>query len=389
MLTYSFIQHPIDRILSNLDNMFPGIQEGYVLYASYNKEIVVNQYENGELEKMDLKKELPLIQKFRKKKQPYNWLSSELLHFITGAKKSRKKIKQLSLIEASDDHYLCLKFLSPIDHLYDCIILKIENTSSFEMSKSGSEINAQSKNLIGKLLLQTFKSRIAEEYQNNETHRMVLNNIHIQQSNNHSLEEENKLLRKNYKKSVLYFINNVLKRMSDKFDISIVLSDKAEDYILDKDLGIDTLERTLIQAAHMAINLTLHYSDTVIISPENIIVNQASQTANTPNQANQSASPLAHNDKHANVIEILDNYEKAAQVAQAKDWKINGKTVAELCTPSVTPSAISFNLKKYKKSINILLDRYEDRWTLLRSYFKPLKNIVEAKQSELNKYKSA
>ncbi len=386
MLTYSFIQHPVDRILSNLYNIFPGIQEGYILYASYNKEIIVNQYENGELERMDIKKELPLIQKFRKKKQPYNWLSSELLFFITGAKKSRKKIKQLSLIEASNDHFLCLKFLSPIDHLYDCIILKIENTSSFEMSRFGSEINAQSKNLIGKLLLQTFKSRIEEEYQNNETHRMVLNNIHIQQSNNQALEDENKLLRKNYKKSVLYFITNVLKRMSEKFDISIVLSDKAEEYVLNKDLSIDTLERTLIQAAHMAINLTLHYSDTVIISPENIIVNQSPQTTS---QVNHSSPSIAHNDKHANVIEILDHYEKAAQVAQAKEWKINGKTVAELCTPSVTPSAISFNLKKYKKSINLLLDRYEDRWLLLRTYFKPLKNIIEPKQSELNKYKSA
>ena len=56
---------------------------------------------------------------------------------------------------------------------------------------------------------------------------------------------------------------------------------------------------------------------------------------------------------------------------------INGNTVSELCEPKITPSAITFNLKKYKKPINTLLERYDDKWPLLRTYFKPLKNIIE------------
>ncbi|MFT5602533.1 MAG: hypothetical protein ACI9N1_002792 [Flavobacteriales bacterium] len=117
----------------------------------------------------------------------------------------------------------------------------------------------------------------------------------------------------------------------------------------------------------------------MVIQPENILVNQTEE----------QVLPITHNDKHAGVIELLDRYETAAETAQAKEWKINGNTVAELCSPSVTPSAITFNLKKYKKSINILLDRYEDKWPLLRNHFKPLKNIVEHQQSELSRFKSA
>jgi hypothetical protein len=379
MLTYSFIQHPVGRILKNLPQMFPGIQDAYCIFTSYNKDIIVQQFTSGDIEKLVVKTELPLIQKFRKQKQPHNWVKSDMIHFITGAKKSRKKLQQLSFVDEDQNHFLCLKFLSPIDHLYDTIILKIENSSILEMSKSGSQLSAQSKNLIGKLLYQTFKSRIEEEYQNNETHRLVLNNIQIQSNNVNALQTENDTIRANYKKSVLYFINNVMSRMSDKFNMSVALSDKAQEYILDKDLDITSLEKTLIQAAHMAANLTLNYSSTIVIQPENILVNQTEE----------QVLPITHNDKHAGVIELLDRYETAAETAQAKEWKINGNTVAELCSPSVTPSAITFNLKKYKKSINILLDRYEDKWPLLRNHFKPLKNIVEHQQSELSRFKSA
>lgn len=359
--------------------MFPGIQDAYCIFTSYNKDIIVQQFTSGDIEKLPIKTELPFIQKFRKQKQPHNWVKSDMIHFITGVKKSRKKLQQLSFVDEDQNHFLCLKFLSPIDHLYDTIVLKIENSSILEMSKSGSQLSAQSKNLIGKLLYQTFKSRIEEEYQNNETHRLVLNNIQIQSKNVNALQAENDIIRANYKKSVLYFINNVMSRMSDKFNMSVALSDKAQEYILDKDLDITSLEKTLIQAAHMAANLTLNYSNTIVIQPENILVNQTEE----------QVQPITHNDKHAGVIELLDRYETAAETAQAKDWKINGNTVAELCTPSVTPSAITFNLKKYKKSINILLDRYDDKWPLLRNHFKPLKNIIVHQQSELSRFKSA
>ncbi len=339
----------------------------------------MKQLSEGEIENVNTKASLHLIQKYRKTKGTYSWESESSIPFLNDSKRKSKKIKQLSFADEETNNLLCLKFLSPIDQMYDCIFLKIENTSVFGMSKQGSTLNVQEKNIIGKLLFQTFKNRIEEEFRNNETHRMVLNNIHLQQRNIVSLEEENISLKSNYKKSVLYFINNVLNRMSDKFKMTVALSDKAQELILEKDLDITTLEKILIQAAHMAANLTLQYSKTIVIHPENIIVNQTIE--DLPN--------VSTNDKHASIIEILDKYEEAAEKAIAKNWKVNGNSVAELCSPPVTPSAITFNLKKYKKQINILLDRYEEKWTLLRAHFRPLRNVIEIQQSELNNYKSA
>lgn len=340
MLTYSFIEHPIERILGSLENTFPGVSEAMILYHSFNKEVSWKQLSEGEIEVVNAKNSLHLIQKYRKIKGTYSWESENSISFLNDSKRKSKKIKQLSFADEETNNLLCLKFLSPIDQMYDCIFLKIENTSVFGMSKQGSTLNVQEKNIIGKLLFQTFKNRIEEEFRNNETHRMVLNNIHLQQKNIVTLEEENISLKSNYKKSVLYFINNVLHRMSDKFKMTVALSDKAQELILEKDLDITTLEKILIQAAHMAANLTLQYSKTIVIHPENIIVNQTIE--DLPN--------VSTNDKHASIIEILDKYEEAAEKAIAKNWKVNGNSVAELCSPPVTPSAITFNLKKHKNT---------------------------------------
>lgn len=380
MLTYSFIQHPLERIIEHLEDTFQGVSEAMVIYADYNKNLSWKSFNDDEIEELSIKEKVVQIQKFRKSKVEYEWLADTYFdNLATTSKRKNKKIKQLSFTDELENNLLCVKFLSPIDHLYDCLILKIENTSVLGMSRQGSALTVQEKNIIGKLLFQTFRSRVNEEYNNNDTHRMVLNNIHLQQKNIHRLEEENEQLRSNYKKSVLYFINNVLARMSEKFKMNVALTDNARDFILDKDLDISTLEKVLVQAAHMAANLTLNYSSTILIHPENIIINQQQE----------EFQPLSSNDKHAAIIEILDKYEEAAEKAQAKGWKVNGNTVAELCTPSVTPSAISFNLKKYKKQINILVDRYDEKWPLLRSEFKPLKNIIDVSVNELSKYKSA
>lgn len=380
MLTYSFIQHPLERILENLDSTFQGVSEALIIYSDYNKNLSWKSFNDDEIEDIYTKEKSVQLQKFRKTKVEYEWLSDTYFDDLAAtSKRKSKKIKQLSFTDELENNLLCIKFLSPIDHLYDCLILKIENTSVLGMSRQGSTLSVQEKNIIGKLLFQTFRSRINEEYNNNDTHRMVLNNIHLQQKNIHRLEEENEQLRSNYKKSVLYFINNVLNRMSEKFKMDVALTDNARDLILDKDLDISTLEKVLVQAAHMAANLTLQYSSTILIHPENIIINQQQE----------EFQPLSSNDKHSSIIEILDKYEQAAERAHAKGWKINGNTVAELCSPSVTPSAISFNLKKYKKQINILMDRYDEKWPLIRTEFKPLKNIIETPINELSKYKSA
>jgi hypothetical protein len=379
MLTYSFISHPYEKLLTGLESILPGIQEGYALFCSSTKEITLLHYTTTQVRYLKIKSNLPAVQKFRKERLSFNWLNDAMLTFIEQDTSSVKKIRQLSIDDEEEASWLCIKTLSPYDQLYDAILLKIEHSGVFELSKSGSVINAQQRNIIGKMMYQWVKYRTKEEYQNLETHTLVLNNILLQQRSTEELQDEHAQLKSNYKKSIIYFADTILKQLSEKYATAIRLSDKAQEYLLSKDFDLDLLEKIIVQAAHMAINLSLSFSKEVVIQPENIMVNQREELIIKSNQ----------NTKHSAIIELLDRYEEAAQKAKDKEWKINGNTVAQLCSPPVTPAAITFNLKKYQKQINTLIQRYDERWMLIRSEFKPLTNIIQTPHNPIQGSKTA
>jgi hypothetical protein len=162
-------------------------------------------------------------------------------------------------------------------------------------------------------------------------------------------------------------MNSLVGQINKEMTISIALSEDAKDFIISKITDLETIEKAIRGAVHMALNLTINYSSTLLIEPQHISIEERKNID----------LAVYKNDKYSNIIEMLDKYEVAAGTAHQREWKINGNTVSELCEPKITPSAITFNLKKYKNPINTLLERYEDKWPLLRTYFKPLKNIVE------------
>ena len=246
------------------------------------------------------------------------------------------------------------------------LIIKVPHAGIFGMSK-GTKITTQQKSTVGNLLYNVIAARIKEEYNNLETHNLVLHNLQNQKTTLESTKEENLLLKENYKKSLQHFMNSLVTQINKEMAISIALSEDAKDFIISKITDLETIEKAIRGAVHMAINLTINYSSTLLIEPEHISIEERKHID----------VAVYKNDKYSNIIELLDKYEVAASKAHQREWKINGNTVSELCEPKITPSAITFNLKKYKKPINTLLERYDDKWPLLRTYFKPLKNIIE------------
>ena len=67
---------------------------------------------------------------------------------------------------------------------------------------------------------------------------------------------------------------------------------------------------------HMALNLTINYSSTLLIEPEHISIEERKHID----------VAVYKNDKYSNIIELLDKYELAASKAHQREWKINGNT---------------------------------------------------------------
>jgi len=370
MLRYTFIEHPLSYIANNLKNYIPGVKEAYVAYCTPNKEVELKSYTELGATKLSLKNKVHLLQKARKNKAAHAWFRKDMLHFLSETtkqeSKSKKKIQQLTLEDEDDNNYLCLKFISPFDRMFDMLIVKVPHAGIFGMS-TGVKITTQQKATIGNLLFNIFDARIKESYNNLETHNLVLHNLQNQKIALENTKEENLLLKENYKKSLQHFMNSLVSQVNKEMNASVALSDEAKDFIISKITDLETIEKAIRGAIHMAMNLTINYSSTLLIEPEHISIEEKKQVD----------AAVYKNDKYSNIVEMLDKYEIAARKAHQREWKINGNTVSDLCEPKITPSAITFNLKKYKKPINTLLERYNDKWPLLRTYFKPLKNIIE------------
>ena len=370
MLRYTFIEHPLSYLADNLKNYIPGVTEAYAAYCNPDKEVVLKCFTEQGTNKLSLKNRVHLLQKARKDKAAHVWLRKDMLLFMkevsSNRVKTKKKIQQLTLEDENDNNYLCLKFISPFDRMFDMLIIKVPHAGIFGMSK-GSKITTQQKATIGNLLYNVFATRIKEEYNNLETHNLVLRNLRNQKTTLENTKEENLLLKENYKKSLQHFMTSLVTQINKEMRISIALSEATKNFIISKNTDLETIEKAIRSAVHMALNLTINYSSNLVIEPEHISIEERKDIE----------VAVYKNDKYSNIIELLDKYELAASKAHQREWKINGNSVSELCEPKITPSAITFNLKKYKKPVNTLLERYDEKWPLLRTYFKPLRNIIE------------
>ena len=156
MLRYTFIEHPLSYLAENLKDYIPGVTEAYIAYCNPDKEVALKCFTEQGTSKLSLKNKVHLLQKARKAKAAHVWLRKDMLLFMNEVSsnkvKTRKKIQQLTLEDENDNNYLCLKFISPFDRMFDMLIIKVPHAGIFGMSK-GTKITTQQKATIGNLLL--------------------------------------------------------------------------------------------------------------------------------------------------------------------------------------------------------------------------------------------
>ena len=363
MLKYSFIEHPLLNILKTLDQLIPNVKQAYALFSTVEKELKIVDFKNNEAISI-LKKE-HLIQKFRKEKRHSNWISKDMVGFIYENK--TKKIQQLSFADENKNNILCLKFISPYDFLYDTLFIELSQSDVFQISKQGKELTIDQKKIIENILFYSIKSRIENEYNNLRTHELIINSFKNQQAEISKSVQNNFSLTKNYEQALDYFLESITQKILKEENLEVSFSPTCKKHIYNLNADLNSIHQSILNAVNLIQNLSLIPKVKITIEPVNIVLN--------PNE--EIKKSIASNiEKHSNVIEMLDKYEAASNLADEKGLKINGTTVAKLCNPSITPAAITFNLKKYANVINLLVNKYNHKWPTIKSNFKPLKNVL-------------
>lgn len=369
MLKYSFIEHPLYYLLRTLDTIVPNVQKAYVLFADNSKKI--NLYSYTEKEKLDLRNKKHLIQKIRAEKRNTSWMRADMLEFINDGKR-KNKIQQLSLTDENENNILCLKFISPYDDLYDVLYIELNQSNLLQFVKEGKEFTTSEKSLVATILYNAIKSRVESEYKNLNTHALIINSFNNQQSKIRGSFEENERLKRNYEQTFNYFLNSIAKEIKQKEQIKLNYSPTCISYIATLTSNLDVIRASILRAVSIAQNLHLGQLKQLTLEPEHIEIVQPKETQ----------TKTGYYNKHQNVIDMLDKYEVAAIELSEKGMKVNGANVAQQCTPSITPAAISFNLKKYAHVILLLIEKHDTKWNTIKNQFKPLMNIIEKNKGD-------
>jgi hypothetical protein len=90
-------------------------------------------------------------------------------------------------------------------------------------------------------------------------------------------------------------------------------------------------------------------------------------------------------DRYSKTILLLDKLENAARDVVAKSMDLTSANVGNACSTPISAPAISDAVKKHKNKIIHLLNKYPDRWRLIRTDFRPVRNIISTRPDLIEK----
>jgi hypothetical protein len=177
----------------------------------------------------------------------------------------------------------------------------------------------------------------------------------------------------NFEVAVTQFIQLIVNKLQEKHGIVIRMSNEFIDELKDYSDPFENLESNLESHIQIELNLALAQGESeIILTPTHLTSLNASKTRVTYDTEDRS-----HLGRFAKTYKLLDRYENAAELAQRKGLSIIGKHIGNHCTPPVSNASITDALNKQAKKVYELFDKYPNKWSIIRSEFKSVANIME------------
>ncbi len=197
------------------------------------------------------------------------------------------------------------------------------------------------------------------------------------------LEENRALLQKqsrNYEIAITQFIQLIINKLEEKYGIKIRLTNAFIDALKNHHESFENLESNLDKHIQVELNLAIAQGETEIsLSP--LHLNNLEVKAKRRINAKDESLSLG---RLAKTYKLLDRYEAAAKLVDDKGLSVIGKHIGSHCVPSVSNASITDALNKQAKKVYDLLEKYPDRWVIIRQEFKSISNVM-AKETERRK----
>lgn len=270
----------------------------------------------------------------------------------------------LDLEAELNKNVLVLLLPNQADHQSDVLFLHFGKAlKHFLPSRDEQVLTTEHKALVGNLVLKQIEQKLSDIKEFQKAFHPIQKSFVRAETEMQVLQENNNELRQQHRDYIRLLCHEWLRREGERYDTTIRLSEGAVKNLMDAGIGLAMMEHVLINAAKTV--KTIHpYHESLTIESHHL--EWENDTVATP------VKQLPRKDK---TIELLDKYEAAAIQLLQSGKKVTGKDIAATLRPAVSPPAITDAVKKHKKSIAFLLDRYPNRWNSIRNYLSPIKKI--------------
>lgn len=380
MKQYSFIGHPYHIILQDLVELFPFIEQVDVIYFE-ERTPVFKRIRKDETDVSDIIIDIDarpaimrLVNKWRISEQNILWVKREELpfYYYLGHTESR------NLFSDEESNNLVIKVKNEFDGLNDMIFIYLrQEPGAFGMTKSNQMISLDQKTIIAFILDHLVRSQFNKSRNDRHLFNRINENMRSILDQYQSKEDEIQKIKNQYGNSLVKYFESRLQQISKISDCEYVLDDKALEKIRSFTGDIAKLDSVIEDAVTFTSTIFHgHASDRLIIHGYYLNFDKVEVPAQP------KADRPRIDSKESRASDLLDKLERAATVVLQKNMRFTSDNVGDMMPTSISAPAITDALKKNKRKVIELLNRYPDRWKTIREQFKPVINLLNKNSNE-------
>jgi hypothetical protein len=367
---FSFLGHPAELLLRNAQVLLPGIRRIEAVFYHSESEamraLMMNaDDEQGRIEEVAIDGAESSLEKLRKVKTAWSWLSVDDVPF-----RIRKKSTALQDVFGElNKTVLLIRIPNDADNLNDLLFIYFpENLSNFGVKMAKKELTAEYKDIIARTLINSINTILQISKNDRDIwgiiKQMSLENRNKMQQKDKELERVQKMYEDRLAASCNYYLSEISAKEGNNY----TFSPGALKLLKTSTLDYYRIENAIKLAVQLANNFTSGGKHDTIEITEDFLNFNASEVSGETDEITDSIYEKPFN--------YLNQLEEAALKVKENKMPLTANNLVKHLEKPVAPSAISWAITHYMNSFKQLLKLYPDNWPVIRSEFKPVLRII-------------
>jgi len=365
-MIFTFTKHPIEYLLEHHYEMFSSVQKLVAIYSNDDKgnlKSIVKSKTNKE--SLNITNFIKEIDVFRSDPSPFSWFDESSLPFRI----RQSGIFQQELFDEINKTVLLLRITSQNDNKHDLLFIYFDKSISNLALSTGKEnkLSGETKPIIAKLLYNSVMSIISDARANQDILKSNFNpgTQAIIHSLN-TLKKQHTELKTQFNNTFLKLTKSLFYKYIDENKHQLTLSNDAISKLIEYNGDHEELENIIKSTVDFINTLYLENLPKTITIEEYLINTDSNRERNNHQQ---------EANKYNKTITLLDNLNEAVKKVITQNQNPTGAIVGRAMNKPISAPAITDALKNHKSKILTLIDKYPNRWTELKQFFKPIQNI--------------